>query len=185
MNVKMDILNYFPEHISSELQYYINKKTYNELEEIRVRADKQIILSFNDKEVILTYKTSVQDILEIMQYLCENSIYSYQNQICNGFITIKGGHRVGLSGSVVVKDGNIININYISSLNFRVAKEVIGASNELLKYILKVNENTVYNTLIISPPGAGKTTTLRDAIRQISNGIPELGFKGITVRISR
>lgn len=181
MNNKIDIINYFPEQILYELQSYINDNTYKELEEIRIRVDRPVILKFNSKEIKLSYRSSTQDILEIMQFLCENSIYSYQNQICNGFITIKGGHRVGLTGNVVVKDGKVININYISSLNFRVAKEVIGAADELLKHILNVDKNTIYNTLIVSSPGVGKTTILRDAIRQISNGIPNCNFKGITV----
>lgn len=62
----------------------------------------------------------------------------------------------GISGSVVLVDGKVSNINYISSLNFRIAKQMIGASNRILKYVLNIEENTVYNTLIISPPGARK-----------------------------
>ena len=181
MNSKLEILNYFPIRIANELEKYIDEITYKQLEEIRIRVNRPIILQFQNKEKQLSYYISGQDISEIMQYLCENSIYAYQNQICNGFITIKGGHRVGITGNVVVKDEKIININYISSLNFRVAKQIIGAADELLKHILKVEENTVYNTLILSSPGAGKTTILRDVIRQISNGIQEYNFKGITV----
>ena len=104
MNNKIEILNYFPHHISYELQCYINDNTYKELEEIRIRVNKPILLKFNYGEKMLSYHTSGQDILEIIQFLCENSIYSYQNQICNGFITIKGGHRVGLTGNVVLKE---------------------------------------------------------------------------------
>lgn len=62
----------------------------------------------------------------------------------------------GITGSVVFVDGKVTNMNYISSLNFRIAKQIIGASNRILKYVLNVEENTVYNTLIISPPGARK-----------------------------
>jgi len=181
MNSKLEILSYFPIRIANELEKYIDEITYKQLEEIRIRVNRPIILRFNNKEKQLSYYISGQDISEIMQYLCENSIYAYQNQICNGFITIKGGHRVGITGNVVVKDEKIININYISSLNFRVAKQIIGAADELLKHILKLEENTIYNTLILSSPGAGKTTILRDIIRQISNGIQEYNFRGITV----
>ena len=72
--------------------------------------------------------------------ICENSIYTYQNQIANGFITVKGGHRVGLSGSCVIEDGKVININYIYSLNFRIAKQIIGSSNKLLPYIAQKHQ---------------------------------------------
>jgi stage III sporulation protein AA len=119
--------------------------------------------------------------LEIIQCICQNSIYSYQNEICNGFITIKGGHRVGISGSAVVVDGKVTNINYISCINFRIAKQIDGASNSILKYVLNVKENTVYNTLIISPPGGGKTTMLRDLVKNISNGMESINFKGIDI----
>ena len=118
-----------------------------------------------------------------MQQICDNSIYSYQNQICNGYITLKGGHRVGISGNVVVKDGKIINITYLSSLNFRIAKQVLGASDKIIKYILNLKENDVYSTLIVSPPGVGKTTILRDLVRRVSNGIETLSFHGINVGV--
>ena len=78
-------------------------------------------------------------------------------------------------------DGKITNINYVSSLNFRIAKQIIGASTRILKYVLDVEENNVYNTLIISPPGVGKTTMLRDLVRKISSGMEQIHFNGITV----
>lgn len=127
------------------------------LEEIRVRAAKPVVLKYSNSEMVLeTLVTSKEEILEILQYICNNSIYSYQNQICNGYITLKGGHRIGITGSVVMTDGKITNINYVSSLNFRIAKQIIGASNRILKYVLNIEENSVYNTLIISPPGVRK-----------------------------
>ena len=94
-----------------------------------------------------------------------------------GYITMQGGHRVGISGNAVMKDGKVSNINYISSLNFRIAKQVIGSSNKIIKYILNKEENSIYTTLIVSPPGVGKTTVLRDIIRKLSNGIEEIGYK--------
>lgn len=118
---------------------------------------KPIILKFTNQEQIIENLIPMQEeVLEILQSICNNSIYSYQNQICNGFITLKGGHRVGITGSVVFVDGKVTNMNYISSLNFRIAKQIIGASNRILKYVLNTEENTVYHTLIISPPGARK-----------------------------
>ena len=80
-----------------------------------------------------------------------------------------------------MQDNKITNINYISSLNFRIAKQVIGCSNEILKYIINFNDNSIYNSLIVSPPGAGKTTILRDTIRQLSNGIGN--FTGKTIGV--
>lgn len=183
-----EILSYFPKRIAHELNNKIlgNKKMdeMNLLEEIRIRASKPVILKYSSTEQLMdTLIVTAEEILEILQHICNNSIYSYQNQICNGYITLKGGHRVGITGSVVMTDEKITNINYISSLNFRIAKQIIGASNRILKYVLNLEENSVYNTLIISPPGVGKTTMLRDLIRKISSGIDQINFKGITVGV--
>lgn len=99
-----------------------------------------------------------------------------KTKFVNGYITIKGGHRVGISGEAVIENGQVKNISYIYSLNFRIAQEVQGASNEILNYVLDIKKNSVYNTLIVGIPGSGKTTILRDLIRQISNGIEALNF---------
>lgn len=178
----MGILNYFPERMEKRIAEEILDKL-EELEEIRIRVNKPIILKFNNYEKVIKYSVSTEEIMGCLQYICENSIYSYQNQISEGFITIKGGHRVGISGSCVIENKKVININYIYSLNFRVAKQVLGSSNKLLKHILNLEENSVYNTLIISAPGCGKTTILRDLVRQVSSGIKEIKYKAINVGI--
>ena len=66
---------------------------------------------------------------------------------------MQGGHRVGITGNAVMKEGRVGNINYISSLNFRIAKQVLGCSNKILKYILNRDGNSIYTTLIVSSPG--------------------------------
>lgn len=153
-----EILAYFPKRIAGEInRKMVQGKSSDEinlLEEIRIRASKPVILKYTNLEQVLdNLIVSQEEILEILQYICNNSIYSYQNQICNGYITLKGGHRVGITGSVVMTEGKITNIGYISSLNFRIAKQIIGASNRILKHVLNIEENNVFNTLIISPPG--------------------------------
>lgn len=90
----IDILNYFPNNIKIELLKYINVENYSMLEEIRIRVKKPIILKYNNMIIKSNYIISTEDILNIMQYITENSLYSYQKQICEGFITLKGGHRV-------------------------------------------------------------------------------------------
>ena len=172
-----DILMYFPEKIRNELI----KTKLDYLEEIRIRVNNPIFLKIGQEEIKLQCIVNTEDILKILQKLCDNSIYTYQNQICNGYITIKGGHRIGITGNVVVKDGHVINISHIYSLNFRIARQVFGCSKIAIPYILKINENSIYNTIIVSKPGKGKTTILRDLVRNLSNGIPEYNFKGVTV----
>lgn len=180
-----NILRCFPNKVVRKIDEYFlsNNININYLEEIRVRANRPIILKLGQTEVIIEYKIDAQEILDILQQICDNSIYSYQNQICNGYITLRGGHRVGIAGNVVIKDGKVINISYVSSLNFRIAKQILGASDRLVKYVINSVENSVYSTLIVSPPGVGKTTILRDLVRNISNGIDLIKYKGINVGV--
>lgn len=176
-----EILKYFPREIGQAInETLMLNKEYN-LEEIRFRSNNPIILKFNIKEIIINKKINTEDILQILQTICENSIYSYQNEICEGFITIKGGHRIGITGNVVFDDNKIKNINYISSLNFRIARQIIGCSDNILKYIIDEENNTIFNTLIISSPGGGKTTILRDIIRNLSNGTKVLEGKNVSL----
>ena len=180
-----NLFKYFSESLENVIENYFNNiakpSEYMALEEIRIRSNRPLILKFSDNEKIFDYIVTVEDLIETLQKICENSIYSYQSQICNGFITIRGGHRVGISGNVVIENGKIININYISSLNFRIAKEINGCSNKLLKYVINMENNNIYNTLIVSKPGVGKTTILRDLVRRISNGIEQINFQGLNV----
>ena len=178
------ILKYFPQGIRNKIEEYITKtNNRNQLEEIRLRSNRPIILKFNLKEEILDYIVRQEELLETLQYICENSIYAYQNQICNGYITVKGGHRVGICGNVVIEKQKVINITYISSLNFRIAKQIIGCGNKALKYIVDEDKNNIFNTIIISPPGVGKTTMLRDILRSVSNGIESMDLQGLTIGV--
>ena len=177
-----EILRYFPNKIyqifSNLLQE--NPQIANELQEIRIRVDKPIILKLREKDLILQYNILQTEILQIVERLCENSIYAYKNQICEGFITIKGGHRVGLTGSCVIENGKITNIKYISSLNIRIAREVKNCSTRILREIIDIENKTIYNSIIVAPPGRGKTTILRDIIRRLSDGIEQINFRGKT-----
>ena len=177
-----EILIYFPEKLRNEIKENISFDELNILEEIRIRNNLPIILKIGQAEKILDYKIKTEEINYIFQKICENSIYTYQKEIANGFITLKGGNRVGLVGSAVLnQEGKVINLNYISSLNFRISRQIIGCSNEIIDEIYKKN-GEIYNTLIVSKPGMGKTTLLRDIIRNISNGI-ENKYNGLNVAV--
>ncbi len=174
-----EILLYFP----NELRNILKQHDLQEIEEIRLRNNCPVFLRNGYKEIRINFKVNTDILLEILQKICDNSIYTYQNQICNGYITVKGGHRVGITGNAIIKDGQVINISHIYSLNFRIAKQVFECSNQILKYVLDLKNNNIFNTIIVSPPGRGKTTILRDLVRKLSNGIEECKFEGINIGV--
>ncbi|MDF2591823.1 MAG: spoIIIAA, partial [Clostridia bacterium] len=159
------------------------------MEEVRLRQNKPIILYGGGREYIINksgqlvfdlrnaYVCSLEDIKNAVSLITNFSLYSFEDDIRNGFVTIDGGHRVGICGKAVLENGKIRTFRDISFINYRVARQVVGAADKVLNYILK-EDNGVNNTLIISPPQCGKTTILRDIVRQISGGIPSMGFKG-------
>lgn len=174
------ILNALPRQIANEIIQVFStySSLINTLQEIRIRVSKPIILKQRNSDIVLQHIVTNEELLHILERFCENSIYAYKNQICEGFLTIKGGHRIGITGSCVIENGKIINIKYVSSLNIRIAREVKGCSNAIINEIIDIDNQTILNTLLVSPPGKGKTTMLRDLVRQISNGINERKFKG-------
>ena len=178
MDKILELLNYMSQSVRDIVtRTLINHKIDPTIiEEIRLRTNKKISIKSGQDIYFLEYTVKQEDILETFEKVCENSIYSFKKQICEGFITIKGGNRVGITGSAVIEDEKIINIEYISSLNFRVSKERLGCSLEILKNILDTESAAIFNTLIVSPPGGGKTTILKDLIRNISSGVPELNL---------
>lgn len=164
-----DVLEYFPEELNNVITNFLKSKNIKEIEEIRLRINQNISLKIGQSKIMLPKKITNKSLEEVFENICEKSIYTYTKQISEGFITIKGGNRVGIVGSPVIDNEKIININYISSLNFRIAKEIKDVSIPFLKYIIDLENNTIFNTIIASPPGGGKTTLLRDLTRKISN----------------
>ena len=155
------------------------------IQEIKIRIGKPLMILCDEGEIILresakgVYIITEADLREMMEYISNYSLYAYEDEMRQGYITIEGGHRIGLCGQVIVENGQVKNLRHISSINVRVSHEVKGCADKVLPYIID-NQN-VYHTLIISPPRCGKTTLLRDIIRQISDGNPYV--KGQTVGV--
>ena len=183
----LEILKYLSENLYKIIVQAIEQnskyKVEQNLREIRIRIQRPIILKLQNYDILIEYKVTEKDVMQTLERLCENSVYAYKNQIKEGFITIKGGHRVGIIGTGIVENGEIINFKNISSLNFRIAREIKGCANKIIKEIVDRENESIYNTILVSPPGKGKTTMLRDIIRQLSNGIEEIGFPGKTCGI--
>lgn len=103
---------------------------------------------------------------EVFKAACGGSVYAVEEEIKQGFVTIEGGHRVGICGSAVIKGNEVTYIKHISALNIRVAKQAIGSSKDVIPIIY---DKFARNTLIVSPPGCGKTTLLRDIARVLGS----------------
>lgn len=176
-----EVLEYLPQELQNEISEYINQNNQNQIgnairnkiekqiEEIRMRINQNLSIKNGQNIEILNHKITKKEIEETFENICEKSIYSYTKQISQGFITVKGGNRVGITGSCVIEENKVKNINNISSLNFRIARQIKDVSTPLLKDVIDIENNTIYNTMIVAPPGAGKTTILRDLVRKISN----------------
>lgn len=180
---RSEVLDCMPANIRRRM-FNIN---LDEAREIRLSAGKPLSVYFSDGCYYLNQrgnltripngavKVSRADIDEAVELASKSSVYSVKDEIKNGFLTISGGHRVGIAGTAVSENGGIEFLRDISSLNYRLASEVIGAADKVIEKI--TDGRTVKSTLIISPPGAGKTTMLRDIARQLS-------YRGFRVSIA-
>ena len=173
-----EILRIMPRFIAEEI---VHLNLNNSITEIRIRSKNKIIVICGKNEFVLDLIASPKIILDILLNVSKMSIYAIQTDLNNGFVVIRGGHRIGVCGEVVYENGRIKNIKNICSLNIRVARQIFGCADSVMPQII-VN-GVFQNTLIVSPPGCGKTTLLRDIIRQISNGIKTLGINGKNVSL--
>jgi stage III sporulation protein AA len=148
----------------------ISAAEFEKISEIRLRAGKPLILNASGRDIVYEFSPSAEDIRETMERISQYSFYAFEAELSMGYITLPGGHRVGVSGQVVLENGAVRSWRYISGLNIRVAHEIKGCADKILPHLL--SENHFYHTMIIAPPGHGKTTLLRDIIRQISDGVP-------------
>lgn len=196
INIHQVLLQHIYPILPSHLSQIINSVSDNvliKLTEIRIRANQPLLLvlgSNNDIMVsasgevtnhVQAYHCTRQDLLTTFQLICKNSVYAFEREVRQGFLTISGGHRVGLAGHAAAFDGTVKTLNHISSLNIRLARAIAGCAEVVLPFVIHGNTQRVYNTLLVSPPCCGKTTMLRDLIRQLSTGNAALGIKGVQI----
>lgn len=189
MGNEMDILHMM--HRSLREIFSKARLTFDYLQEIRLRIDKPLAVKYKVCDCFMTREGSLTEdsgqgliiseeiINETLEYMLRYSRYAFDEEIRQGYITVNGGHRVGIGGKVITEKGVVKNIKRISALNIRLSHEVKGCASPVMSYVY--DRERVRNVLIISPPCCGKTTLLRDMVRQVSDG--DSVHKGVNVAV--
>lgn len=167
------MFNIFPEWLNNLLE---KNFVVNYIFEVRIRVNKPIVVNYKGKYVFLQEKNgynnmmvyATSDLIDyILKIATKQSLYAFNDQIKHCFIQGDGGIRIGICGTVVYNNGSVSTIKNIISLNIRIPHQVLGCSEKIINLIYQ--NSIVKNTLIISPPGAGKTTLIRDIVNKLSN----------------
>ena len=178
--IQKEVLEIFPQRLQRLLQPSV--PDWQTLEEIRIRCGKVPVLKIRGKK----YETgksgdavTQREIREIVDSISRYSLYAFEEEVKKGYLTIPGGHRVGMTGKVLMERGEVRAFRNLVFLNVRISHEMIGCSDSLMPYFFQGNQ--FLSTLIVSPPGAGKTTLLRDIVRNLANGGKE--YEPFTVAV--
>ena len=179
MEAYLQVIPYFPDKIRAPLAA-IPSQMRNTVREIRLRQGRPLSLVLMGTTVFLTPGGTVletpgkdalvpdeADLQDCFQRVCGYSVHSCEEQIRQGFLTLNGGHRVGLSGTAVQEDGKIVTLREISSMNFRVARSFPGVSGD---FVRRFYGDALPSILLSGAPMSGKTTFLKDVIGALSSG---------------
>lgn len=150
------------------------------IQELRLRAGAPFLAVYRNREFFIgrdgglterteeAFAVSAEQVRETVELMADYSLYAYEDEIRQGFLTIQGGHRIGLAGRCVAENGKLRTMKFISFINVRLAHEIRGCAEPLLPFLYEGGR--LKHTLLISPPRCGKTTMLRDLVRLISGG---------------
>ena len=173
-----EVIRILPRQLRDKLRYGI--PDFGRLQELRFRVGEPLGAVYEGKNLWVNWSGSLscgldepilvtrEMIREMLEYISGYSLYAFEEEIRQGFITIPGGHRIGLAGKVAMEDGAVKTIRHISFLNIRLSHQVFGCAKKLLPFLYC--NGRIENTLLISSPRFGKTTLLRDLIRLVSDG---------------
>ena len=178
--VSVLIRQYFPPELQTKIMCH--KDSFHHLQEIRCRIGQPLFLCYAQGEEQQAADTVSSEQMQYMvSRISQGSVYAWEEEFRRGYLTLPGGFRVGMTGKAVLEGGQIRTLTRISALNFRIAKAVPGVAGPLMPLLYQ--EASIANCLLVSPPGGGKTTMLRDIVRQLSNGAAWLAQRGRTVAV--
>ena len=158
------LLKILPDNLKEDL--LIDENALKNIREIRLRIGKKPIAVCYGKEIVGNYDVTEKLIGRILSLATSYSVYAFESNISKGYLTIKGGHRIGVGGQVIWEDGRVKNFSHITFLCIRVARQIPGCADYIMD---KFFSDELRHTIIISPAGFGKTTILRDVVKQISD----------------
>lgn len=159
----MNLKKYLPQNLCSWLEIYGKNAT-----DITLIAEKNMFISEKGAIKEAPYTISKEELSNIVVRMCKGSIYANQNTLKDGYIALEEGFRVGVTGTCVYsEDGKIAYMRDITAINIRVARNIPSAAAKVISAI--TDGTVIHNTLIISPPGAGKTTMLRDIAKSLGD----------------
>lgn len=163
-----EVAKYLPVQLRSVLEQLTHAEQQY-CEEIRLRIGQPLTVTLYGKERMLTDKIlTAAELDDTLGRATEYSMHTFADSLRQGFVTVRGGHRIGVCGQTAVQDGTILSFRHISSLNIRVARQITGAADRALLAQLREGD-ILHSALFLSPPGRGKTTLLRDISRQLSD----------------
>lgn len=168
--------NILPSEVRQSLAENIN---FDKLQEIRLRGGAPVRVLYGGRagyltrggitdDVTLALSAEPADVTNAIVAAAEHSVYAYNDDIVKGFVTLANGVRIGVCGETVCEGGRIVTVKSFSSVNIRIPHEIVGCASRIMSDIVRHN----CRAMIVSPPGAGKTTMLRDIARQLSDNPP-------------
>ncbi|WP_058303708.1 stage III sporulation protein AA [Gorillibacterium timonense] len=156
------------------------------LEEIRIREGRPLEILYGGKHAFPdslgrlfaspqnAYVPGREECSRLLDLLTRHSLYSYEEELRRGYITIAGGHRIGLAGRAILEGGKVKLLKDVTSFNIRYARQVKGCGVKVLPLLIDPDSSSIHHTLVLSPPQQGKTTLIRDLVRLLSEGTREL-----------
>ncbi|MGE4277141.1 MAG: stage III sporulation protein AB [Lawsonibacter sp.] len=147
----------------------LSREDQSRAEELRLRVGRPMSVVFSEGERVLgTAAVEAKELEQLIEISSRASLHTVLDQVCRGYLTIEGGHRIGLCGTATLRNGEIHSLSRLSSANLRIARQVRGVADPILDSLCP--KGRLVSTLILAPPGMGKTTLLRDLVRRVSDG---------------